>query len=358
MTRPIQATISIPALAANLARVRHYAPHARVWSVVKANGYGHGLANALEGFAHSDGLALLEFDYARRLREAGWRGPILMLEGPFDEGDVVTARTWNLSLALHRPVQLDWLARSGGAPIDVWLKFNSGMNRLGMDAFALRRCQLLLQQQASRHGVATVGYMTHFANADRPGGLDLAADAFEAACSALPGPRSTANSAAVIDHPRTHLDWVRPGIMLYGATPIAGRPAADFGLRAGMRLTSRLIAVQQVRAGDTVGYGSLFQARQDTRIGVVACGYADGYPRHAPVGTPVWVAGRRLPLAGRVAMDMMMVDLDGAPEVDVGAPVELWGDHLPIDEVGEQAGTLGYELMCALAARVPVVVER
>ncbi len=377
MGRPLRACISIPALQHNLHRVRALAPGARVWAVVKANAYGHGLLNAMEAFGAADGLALLEFDAAQRLREAGWQRPILMLEGPFEPADVALARRLRLTLALHDPVHLDWLAMHpalGEAErLDVWLKFNSGMNRLGMRAPVLRdaydalaaaplaaqaAAPLAAQVRLLAAQVRSVGLLTHFANADVPGGIDQAWPAFVAATQGLAGPRSASNSAAIIDHPATHGDWVRPGVMLYGATPFASRDAAGLGLRPAMRLDSELIAIQTVSAGESVGYGSLFTADAAMRIGVVACGYADGYPRHAPVGTPVIVDGRRVRLAGRVAMDMLMVDLTDAPGARVGSPVQLWGDRLPIDEVAQAAGTIGYELMCALAPRVPVVVER
>ncbi|MFT3804108.1 MAG: alanine racemase [Burkholderiaceae bacterium] len=362
MGRPLRACISIPALRHNLRRVRELAPAARVWAVVKANAYGHGLSNAIEAFDDAHGLALLEFDAAQRLREAGWRRPILMLEGPFEPADVAQARQQGLTLALHRPEHLDWLAehpaRGDAQRLDVLLKFNSGMNRLGMRAPALRDAHAALAGGPLAAQVGSVGLMTHFANADVLGGIDEAWPAFVAACQGLSGPRSVSNSAAIIDHPATHGDWVRPGVMLYGATPFASRDAAGLGLRPAMRLESELIAIQTLSAGESVGYGSLFTAAAPMRAGVVACGYADGYPRHAPVGTPVVVAGRRAWLAGRVAMDMLMVDLSDVPDARVGSPVQLWGDQLPIDEVAQAAGTVGYELMCALAPRVPVIVER
>jgi alanine racemase len=203
----------------------------------------------------------------------------------------------------------------------------------------------------------------HFANSDRsdpeqaPGAMNEQLRRFEAACSGLSEPRCLSNSAALFLHPPLAEAWVRPGIALYGATPAADRPAAELGLRPAMSLESRVLAVRSVPAGEAVGYGSRFIARSPTRIGIVACGYADGYPRHAPDGTPVAVAGVRVPLAGRVSMDLITVDLTDAPRAEVGSPVELWGSQVPIDEVAAHAGTVGYELMCALAQRVPVVTE-
>jgi len=339
----------------NLARVRAAVHGARVWAVVKANGYGHGLMNALRGFADADGLALVEFDLAVRLREAGWRGPILMLEGAFDAGDVRAAEEHRLGLVIHHDEQLDWLTVQGPqVKLDLFLKFNSGMSRLGFDAAGLRAAHARLVKHP---GAASLTLMTHFANADLPGGATDALERFDTACRGLSGARSTANSAAILDIPDAHADAVRPGIMLYGASPFAGRSAAELGLRPAMNLSSKLIAVQRLRAGDAVGYGSTFVADAPMRIGVVACGYADGYPRHAPTGTPIAVDGVRTRTVGRVAMDMLMVDLEPVPAAGVGSVVELWGEGVPIDEVASSAGTIGYELMCALAPRVLIRAE-
>jgi alanine racemase len=364
MSRPAAATVSIAALAGNLSRVRELAPRSKVWAVVKARAYGHGLEAALAGFAEADGLALIEFDAACALRREGWQRPLLMLEGAFEPDDVEVAARERLSLVVHEPRQVEWLERAGArwpgrakaaARIDVLLKFNSGMNRLGFDARALAdSCRRLARSPA----VASIAFATHFANADLPGGADDAMRRFDAATEGLPGARSLANSAAVIDLPASHRDWVRPGIMLYGASPFGDRSAAECGLRPAMRLASRLIAVQRLAPGDSVGYGSLHTAQRPQRIGVVACGYADGYPRHAPNGTPVAVAGVRTGTVGRVAMDMLTVDLDCVPQAQVGSEVELWGGQVPIDEVAQAAGTIGYELMCALAPRVPLAIDR
>ena len=340
----------------NLSRVRELAPRSRVWAVVKANAYGHGLRAAMAGFASADGLALVEFDAALRLREAGWRGPIMMLEGAFDPSDVRTALEHRLSLVFHDGAQLDWLeqAAPGGGAIDVMIKFNSGMNRLGFDADGLRRAHARLRACVACQSITLI---THFANSDQAGGVDSAVRAFERAGAGLAGERSMANSAAIIDHPGTHADWVRPGIMLYGATPFDARSAASVGLTPVMTLRSRLIAVQTVRRGDAVGYGAGFVADRPMRIGVVACGYADGYPRHAPGGTPIDVQGVRTVTVGRVSMDMITVDLSPVPQAAVGALVELWGTQIPVDEVARAAGTIGWELTCALAQRVSVVVQ-
>lgn len=351
MSRPVHASVSISALAHNLRVARRKAAGARVWAVVKAHAYGHGLSAAIRGFKAADGLALLEFDNAQRLRALGWKGPILMLEGPFSMDDVASAQALGLSLVIHDVAQIEALRAHSGRPIDVWLKVNSGMNRLGV---SLEEVATLHRELSRLAGVAKVSLMTHFADADADGGALWQLEAFDKATDGLSGARSLANSAALLDLPETHRDWVRPGIMLYGASPFAQRSAASLGLRAAMTLTSALIAVRTIRAGETVGYGRTFVAPTEMRIGVVACGYADGYPRHAPTGTAVEVAGVRTTTIGRVSMDMVTVDLSAVPDARVGSPVQLWGDRIPVDEVAAAAGTIGYELLCAVAPRVPM----
>ena len=356
MSRPTLATVRVGDLAHNLSLARARAPQSRVWAVVKASAYGHGLEAAVEGFAQADGLALIEFDGAVRLRELGWNKPILMLEGAFAPTDVAVARRSLLSLVVHRDEQLDWLAdASGGPPLDLFLKLNSGMNRLGFDAGGLQRA---LGNARELPGVGTVALMTHFANADLPGGADDAIARFASAAGGRGTPISLANSAAVLDLPATHGDWVRPGIMLYGASPFADRSARSLGLRPAMTLSSQLIAVQSLAPGDAVGYGSAFVADRPMRVGIVACGYADGYPRHAPTGTPIAVCGAPTRTLGRVAMDMLTVDLEPVPQATPGSPVELWGDQIAVDDVARAAGTIGYELLCAVAPRVARLVER
>ncbi|WP_343722583.1 alanine racemase [Herbaspirillum seropedicae] len=355
MPRPIVASISISALQHNLAVARAHVPGARVWGVLKANGYGHGLERAMRGFAAADGLALIEPDYAVRLRELGWTKPILLLEGFFDADDLPVLAQHDIQFAVHCEEQIAQLeAFTAAASLHAHLKMNSGMNRLGFKPEAYRAAYARLQKIPS---VASITLMTHFANADDAGNplLPLAEQVrrFQAGSEGLDGPRSLCNSAADLMHAELANDWVRPGVMLYGGTP-GGGSAADFGLRAAMTLESRIIGVQQVPAGEAIGYGSRFVADKPMKIGVVACGYADGYPRHAPNGTPVLVNGVKTGTVGRVSMDMLTVDLTHIPDADVGSQVELWGSKLPIDEVAYAAGTIGYELMCALAPRVAV----
>ena len=374
MPRPIEALIHTQALAHNLRRARSAAPDARVWAVVKANAYGHGIARAYAGLQATDGFALLDLDEAQALRELGWRGPILLLEGCFDARDLETCSRLDLWHTIHCEAQIDWLAKhKTHTPQQVFLKLNSGMNRLGFTPQTFRSAWLRLSGLTQVEGITL---MTHFANADTS--ADTSADSgahgiadqlavFESAASELPGDRSLCNSAATLrfgaGHARGHeavcADWVRPGIMLYGSSPdFPAHSVSDWNLQPAMTLRTEVIAVQDIEAGAAVGYGSAFTAERAMRIGVAACGYADGYPRAAPTGTPVLVDGVRTRLVGRVSMDMVTVDLTPMPEAGVGSEVTLWGcgpndSVLPIDEVAQPAGTVGYELMCALALRVP-----
>ncbi|MDN2709253.1 alanine racemase [Janthinobacterium sp. SUN118] len=360
MPRPLIATIHLDAMQHNLARARACAQGAKVWAVVKANAYGHGLERAMRGFAQADGLALVEVDYAVRLRELGWTKPILLLEGFFDASDLPVMAQYGLSGSVHCVEQIAMLeAARLPRPIDVQLKMNTGMNRLGFTPQAVAAAYARLR--AMPH-VGTITLMTHFANADEaaPTRMPLAQQMlrFEAGAASIgtPLPRSLCNSAGLLLH-RLDSDWVRPGIMLYGGTPSGapgGTSAQAFGLLPTMTLRSSIIGIQDIAAGEVVGYGSRYEAAGNVKVGVVACGYADGYPRHAPEGTPVLVDGVRTVLIGRVSMDMLMVDLTPVPGARVGSSVTLWGQGMPIDEVALAAGTIGYELMCALAPRVPV----
>jgi alanine racemase len=337
---------------------RRLAPHSRVWAVTKANAYGHGLARAASALAEADGLALLELAEAAQMREAGYRKPLLLLEGFFRPADLQAVDLHGLTPVVHDSEQIVMLERAKlSSQIAVYLKLNTGMNRLG---FAGQKQVRSAYDRLTASGkVASIVLMSHFAEADAPSGArQPSAIAGQMArlrewTAGITGETSLANSAAILRFPETHAGWVRPGIMLYGATPFAEQSAADLGLQPVMTLASEIIAVQNLQAGERVGYAGTFEARQAMRIGVVACGYADGYPRHAPSGTPVMVAGKRTVTVGRVSMDMLCVDLDGIPEARVGSTVVLWGEGLAVDEVAASAGTVGYELLCALAARVP-----
>jgi len=351
--RPIQARISIGAMAHNLRVARSHAGAARVFAVIKANAYGHGLSRARRALAAADGFAVLTLEEAANLRLMGVEQPILLLEGLFGADEIATCAELGLWPVLHHAAQLDWLQRQPPArPIHIFLKFDSGMHRLG---FPLAELDAVLARARGLPGVAGVTLMTHFAQADEPTGVDWQLQPFLDQNVAHALPWSIANSAALLRYPHTQGAWVRPGIMLYGASPFADTSAAACGLKPAMTLASELIGVQTLRPGEGVGYGQLFRASETMRVGVVACGYADGYPRHAPTGTPVRVNDQVTRTLGRVSMDMLCVDLSGVPDAGIGSPVTLWGEGLPVDDVATAAGTSSYELLCALAARVPVV---
>ncbi len=352
MPRPLIAITDIAAMQSNLSVARAAMPDARVWAVVKADGYGHGLAWAMQGFAQADGLSLVELDRAVRLRELGWTKPVMMIEGMFSVADVADMQAHALQPVIHNEEQLAMLASAPtGAPLDVHLKINTGMNRLGFAPAKVREAYARLK---SLPVVRSISLLTHFANAENPMATLTPAvqmERFRACTEGLQAPVSLSNSAALLLQGQIHCDWVRPGVMLYGASP-GGGTAEAFGLKPAMTLKGELISVQALQAGDSVGYGSTFTADQAMRIGVVSCGYADGYPRHAPTGTPVVVDGVRTRILGRVSMDMLSVDLGPVPSAQVGSSVILWGEGLPIDEVAEAAGTIAYELMCAITPRV------
>jgi alanine racemase len=362
MPRPILATIHTAALRHNLARCRASAPDAKVWAVVKANAYGHGIERAFEGLRGADGFALLDFDEAQRIRSLGWRGPILMLEGCFEPRDLELCSRLGLWHTIHCNEQIDWLAaHKTHEPHRVFLKMNSGMNRLGFKPSSYRSAWTRLNALPQ----------VSDADAKRFGqdGIAHQLAAFNEATQDLPGERSLSNSAATLRYDANALrtDWIRPGIAQYGSsTDFPEHDIAHWDLQPAMTLSSKIIATQSLQKGDSVGYGSSYVAQEATRIGIVACGYADGYPRIAhgtnAKGTPILVSGQRTRTVGRVSMDMITVDLSGIPSAGIGSEVTLWGRSssgavLSIDEVAICAQTVGYELMCALALRVPTVVD-
>ena len=352
MPRPIRATVSASALAHNLAVARRYAGEAKLWAVIKANAYGHGLVRAAQALAGADGFAVLDFVEALKLRHAGVSAPILMLEGFFQPEDIALVARHRLTPVVHNAEQIEMLQKHPPeAPIDAYLKVNSGMNRLG---FALDQVRVAWSALGAHPQVRSVSLMTHYADADGPAGVAAQLEWFNRLTDGLAAPRSLANSAALIRYPEALGDWVRPGIMLYGCSPFADQSAEALGLQPAMTLASEIIGVQRLNPGEGVGYGLSFKAEAEMTIGVVACGYADGYPRHAPSGTPVKVGERYAKTVGRVSMDMLCVDLTDVPEARVGTPVTLWGEGLSADDVAVSAGTLSYQLLAGLAARVPV----
>jgi alanine racemase len=362
--RPLRAEISLSALRHNYALAKAKAPNAQVFAVVKANAYGHGLERVVRALHDADAYATLELDTAIKLREKGTTQPILMLEGFFAPDEIPLFDRHHLTPAVRDIDQMKLLADAELAqPMDVFLKFNTGMNRLGLQG---PLAGYAVTAAATHRNIGAVVMMTHFATADGKEGVaeqlkrfDDLMKTFKPQFAKKSFSQSVANSAALLRFKETHRDWVRPGIMLYGSSPFANKTAAELGLKPVMTLRSEIIATQTIDAGDIVGYGGTFIAQKRMRIGVVACGYADGYPRHAPGtnnnGTPVIVAGKRTRTIGRVSMDMLVVDLTDMPYAKVGAPVCLWGEGLPADEVAATAGTVAYELFCAIAPRVRMV---
>jgi alanine racemase len=367
MPRPIRLTIEIDAMRHNLNTIRQRVGGARIWAVAKANAYGQGIAQAVAGFASADGLAVLDLAEAQEARRLGWTKPIVMIEGGFSSDDLALMAQLNLTTVISTPEQALCFAKAPITPTTAWVKLNTGMHRLGFNLHQHDDEIVKCLAPALAKLASPPGWMTHFANADTDDGWREQLSVFHAmqprlakALGQSDAPRSLANSAASLSLPQTHADWVRPGIALYGATPwadgLAEHSAAGLGLRPVQSLTSEIIAIQDVKQGEAVGYGSRFRAGSDRRIGVVAVGYADGYPRSAPDGSPVWVDGKIVPLAGRVSMDMITVDLTDHPHARVGASVELWGKHIAIDDIANRSGTIGYELMTKITARVPRVV--
>ena len=363
MPRPILARIDGAALRHNYQLAKQHAVGAKAWAVVKANAYGHGLLRVAAALADvADGFALLDLEEAIALRQAGAEQPILLLEGFFDAADLAACAEYQLTPAIHRLDQLEMLRVAAlPRPLPIYLKLNTGMNRLG---FSPAQLPAVRQALAASSAVGPLALMTHFAEADGQRGIAWQLQQFAAMtedwakAGAFPAapPVSLANSAAILRYPQTARQWVRPGILLYGGSPFADEAASCYDLRPAMTLESRVLAVQQITPGECVGYGGAFIAQQPMRVGIVACGYADGYPRHAPSGTPILVDNRRTATVGRVSMDMLACDLSDLPQSGVGSRVVLWGEGLPADEVAAAAGTISYELFCALAPRVPVMV--
>lgn len=351
MPRPIQAHIDLNALENNL-HIARRATSSRIMAVIKADGYGHGMMRVAQALSAADGFALLDIQDAVALREAGYRQTILLLEGFFTGDDLPLIAEYGLTCVIHSDWQISMLdAYPKRAALDVWLKVSSGMNRLGFQPQQMAQAMERLRRHAA---VRDITLMTHFAHADEARGIAEQLETFNALAAPYRVARSLANSAALLRYPESHGDWVRPGIMLYGASPFADTTAQQLGLKPAMTLSSRMIATQELDAGDEIGYGALFRADRPMRIGIVACGYADGYPRHAPNGTPILVNGQHAQLIGRVSMDMLCVDLSNLPDAQVGSSVVLWGAGLPIEQVARAAGTISYELMCAVTKRVAV----
>ncbi|MCB1855727.1 MAG: alanine racemase [Pseudomonadales bacterium] len=358
MTRPTQASLDLAALRHNIGVARGLAPHSRLMAVVKANAYGHGARVIAAQLAPLvDALAVACIEEAVTLRDAGTQAPILLLQGVFEPAELPLATELGLWLTIANEQQLAWLeeARLPNPP-PCWLKLDTGMHRLGVTPAEVQTLHRRLCA-TSQSPEQTVIY-THFAAADELGSDQTGGQIalFEKLTAGLSAPRSAANSAGLLAWPAAHYDWVRPGYMLYGNSPLDGPHPSAHGLRPVMTLRSAVTALREVEAGASVGYGAAWRATAPARIATVPVGYGDGYPRHAPNGTPVLVDGRRAPLAGRVSMDMITVDVTHLPGIELGAEVVLWGRGLPVDEVARHAGTIGYELTTRMPDRPPRIV--
>jgi alanine racemase len=352
MTRPVRARIDLPALQHNFERVRQCAPASRIMAVVKAHAYGHGLINAARALPGAHAFGVVSMDEAISLREAGFDRRIVLLEGLFDADEAGLADGYRVDVVVHHAGQIGLLEQTRpGRPLDVWLKIDTGMHRLGFEPGVV---PAVVERLRRTGRVGDIRFLSHFCCADDPGADHTPRQQrlFMQTIEGLAGERTLANSAAVLAWPETHLEWVRPGVMLYGSSPLPHASAADLDLRPVMTLGTQLIAVAQRRQGDPVGYGAAWECPEPMTVGIAAIGYGDGYPRHAPSGMPVLVNGRRAALAGRVSMDMIGIDLRGHPEARVGDPVTLWGEGLPVDEVAAAAGTISYELFCGVSSRV------
>jgi alanine racemase len=352
----VTATIDLAAIRHNLAQVRRFAPQSQIMAAIKADAYGHGavhVARALSELVDSFAVACLE--EALVLREAHVRAPIALLEGILSMEEAKLSLRHELQVVAHDHWQLELLeALPHGARVPLWLKLDSGMHRLG---FPLRDVPGLWERVRARPDWDFRGWLTHLASADEPEAPATREQiaAFTAALRGLPGARSIGNSAGLIAWPEARANWVRPGLMLYGASPLPGKTAADLGLRPAMQLASRLIAVREYEQGAAIGYGGLYRCKEAMPVGVATVGYADGYHRALPTGTPVLIRGRRVPLIGRVSMDLITVDLRTVRDARVGDPVLLWGAELPVEEIAARCGTVAYELLCGLTQRVRFV---
>lgn len=353
MSRATGAVINLAALRHNLRRVREAAPGARIMAVVKANAYGHGIATVARALSETDAFAVASLDEALTIRHAGLAHPIVLLEGVFGADELDAAAQHGCEVVVHEAGQLALIEASPlRRALGVWLKVDSGMNRLG---FPLAEAQTMWQRLSQTAAVrGPVRLMTHLACADDRTSprTEMQVRAFAEATAGIQVERSIANSAGILGWPQARADWVRPGILLYGASPFPGRSGIEEGLQPVMSMNTELIAIRQLDKGEAVGYGGNWTAPQAMHIGIAAIGYGDGYPRHAPNATPVLVKGSLAPLAGRVSMDMIAVDLRALPDAAVGDAVQLWGQALPVERVAEAAATIPYELLCGVTQRV------
>ncbi|WP_445083923.1 alanine racemase [Candidatus Vondammii sp. HM_W22] len=350
------ASLDLSALRHNLQRVRECAPNSRIFAVIKANAYGHGMLRAAAALADADAFAVARVEEGVKLREAGFQQKLLILEGFFNQQELAAASHHQLELAIHQTEQLETLKQQPlDKPVSCWLKVDSGMHRVGFQPDQALDAWKAVSQLSSVAG--EVGLMTHLANGDDLGDPTSKAqfDRFLPLAKACGTRISIGNSAGILGWPDARTDWVRPGIMLYGASPFINGTGADDGLKPVMTFQSRLIAINHYPKGSPIGYSGTWRCPEAMPVGVVAVGYGDGYPRHAPAGTPVLLNGRRVPLVGRVSMDMITVDLRNQPEAKIGDPIVLWGAGLPVEEIAGLTGTISYELFCGVTGRVEFI---
>jgi alanine racemase len=354
MGRALKAIIDCNALQWNLRKVRETAPNSKILAMVKANGYGHGIVNVAKALKTANAFGVACIEEACELRRLGIAARIILMEGFFNgKEELQEIVHLNLEPIIHHAGQVKALQQGEGLKsLSVWIKINTGMHRLG---FPIEEATSVWETLSTIPFIKIEGFLTHFSKADEINDpyTQLQMDRFFQVVKKLPGAKSLANSAAILRWHTSHADWVRPGIMLYGVSPFRDRCGLEEGLQPVMTLRSELIAVQSLKKGEAVGYGGVYVCPTDTRIGIVAAGYGDGYPLLAPAGTPVLLNGKRVPLIGRVAMDMITVDLSTQPEARVGDPVQLWGRDLPVEAVASVIGTTAYALLTGLSIRVP-----
>ena len=350
------AHVDLAALKHNMQLVKQQAPNSKMMAVVKANGYGHGLRHIAKNIQDADAFGVARIEEALQLRAAGIVKPILLLEGFYSPGDLPVLVTNNIQTVVHCVEQLQALELAElESPVQVWMKIDSGMHRLGVRPEQFY--SFIARLKACDNVAKPLRFMSHFASADE---MDKTTtleqtELFLSLTQDSQGERSLAASAGILAWPESHLEWVRPGIIMYGVSPFSDKPAEEMGYRPVMTLKSHVIAVREVKQGESIGYGGIWTSERDTKVGVIAIGYGDGYPRTAPNGTPVWVNGRRVPIAGRVSMDMLTVDLGPDASDKVGDEAIMWGSELPSEEVAAHIGTIAYELVTKLTPRVDMV---
>lgn len=357
MGRPTRITLDLAALHHNLLEIRKRAPRSAILAMVKSNAYGHGIERIALALQKADALGVACIEEGLLLREIGVKNPIVLMEGLFHSNELKSAVEKNFTLVVHHQAQVEMLEKDRvSTPLKVWLKVNTGMHRLGFQPQEVKSIYQRLQECPAVQ--KPIGLMTHFAQSDSEDASYTLQqiEKFNAATLNLPGPRSLANSAGIMAFPVSHEDWVRPGIMLYGASPFRKKKGQDYHLKPVMSLSSALIAIHKIVKGDKVGYGGVFHAPRDMLLGVVGIGYGDGYPQYTQEGTPILVNGKVCPLVGRVSMDMLTVDISRQPQAKVGDPVILWGKDLPVEQVAENNHTSAYELLTRITQRVHVKI--